>query len=79
MYYADKIGLPLVRGTLVEMGLQPSALLEACVAQGATLAKYWENEAKNNSKMQSIVQFSKQLSSFIVQVMHQCAVQSEHL
>jgi len=51
MYYADKIGLPLVRDTLVEIGLQPSALLEACVAQGATLAKYWKNQAKNNSKM----------------------------
>merc|ERR1712232_1418681 len=41
MYYADKVGLKLVRDSLVEVGIKPAALLEECVAANVTLAKHW--------------------------------------
>ena len=46
MYYADLTGLPVVKSTLVEMGIEPAALLNECVGAGMSLAKYWAVQAK---------------------------------
>jgi len=46
MHYADLTGLPLVKATLVKMGLKPANLLNECVDAGMTLAKFWAAKAK---------------------------------
>eukprot|EP00656_Telonema_subtile_P006117 TRINITY_DN12809_c0_g1_i2.p1 TRINITY_DN12809_c0_g1~~TRINITY_DN12809_c0_g1_i2.p1 ORF type:complete len:219 (+),score=61.90 TRINITY_DN12809_c0_g1_i2:146-802(+) len=51
MYYADKIGLAVVRDTLLEMGVKPAALLEECVSSGKPLAKYWREYSEKRSKL----------------------------
>jgi 3-hydroxyacyl-CoA dehydrogenase len=55
MYYADKVGLAVVRDTLKEVGIKPAALLEECVVAGKTLAAYWKEHqavaAKHSKSM----------------------------
>eukprot|EP00994_Dinema_validum_P009483 NODE_941_length_1215_cov_85.220412_g708_i0.p1 GENE.NODE_941_length_1215_cov_85.220412_g708_i0~~NODE_941_length_1215_cov_85.220412_g708_i0.p1 ORF type:complete len:302 (+),score=71.00 NODE_941_length_1215_cov_85.220412_g708_i0:33-938(+) len=46
MHWADTVGLALVRDGLKKMGIAPSALLETCVANKSTLAKYWPKHVK---------------------------------
>ena len=41
MFYADAIGLEVVRDTLVQMGIAPAKLLLACIDRGMSLSKFW--------------------------------------
>ena len=49
MYYADLTGLPLVKATLIKMGVKPAKLLNECVGAGMTLAKFWAARAKKSA------------------------------
>jgi len=42
MFYADHVGLPVVKSTLEAMSIKPADLLEECVASKLSLKKYWK-------------------------------------
>lgn len=42
MFYADQIGLSVVKSTLEAMAIKPAKLLEDCIAEKLTLHKYWK-------------------------------------
>jgi len=41
MFYADQIGLSVVKSTLKDMSIKPANLLEECIAANLSLSKYW--------------------------------------
>merc|ERR1740117_2294018 len=41
MFYADQIGLLVVKSTLESMGIAPAKLLEDCIAADMSLSRYW--------------------------------------
>lgn len=41
MFYADTIGLKMVKSTLESLDIKPAKLLEDCVAANMSLTKYW--------------------------------------
>ena len=56
MFYADQIGLSLVKKTLGEMGIQPAQLLCECVEANMSLAKFWKSpkrpkKCQNHSRL----------------------------
>lgn len=46
MFYADAVGLPLVKETLERIGVKPARLLCECVDAGQPLAKFFGSQAK---------------------------------
>ena len=53
MHHADAIGLPLVAATLREVGIEPAALLQACIAAKMPLAKYWPKHVAEKRRVPS--------------------------
>lgn len=46
MFYADEVGLPIIKQTLEKIGVKPAKLLVDCVEAGVPLAKYWAKNGK---------------------------------
>lgn len=46
MFYADHVGLPVVKQVLESIGIKPAPLLVAAVESGQTLAKFWAAKQK---------------------------------
>jgi len=46
LFFADRVGLSVVKTSLEDMGITPAPLLLQCVAAGKTLAKHWADRSK---------------------------------
>jgi len=51
MHWADAVGLDKIKAQLEDMKLQPTKLMEECVAAKSTLAKHWPTFKKRASKL----------------------------
>nr|QJU71803.1 peroxisomal bifunctional protein [Gambierdiscus pacificus] len=47
MFYADEVGLPIVKETLEKIGIKPAKLLNDCIEAGVPLAKFWAKNGKS--------------------------------
>jgi hypothetical protein len=46
MFYADQVGLPMVKEVLESIGIEPAPLLVAAVEAGQSLAEFWAAKQK---------------------------------
>ena len=46
MFYADQVGLPVVKQVLESIGIEPAPLLVAAVEAGQSLADFWAAKQK---------------------------------
>jgi hypothetical protein len=42
MFYADQVGLPVVKEVLESIGIEPAPMLVAAVEAGQSLADFWK-------------------------------------